>query len=321
MKTKPRWKTGAVAVGAMALAPTLLGQTLFQDTFDTNTSANWAVYQSSADTAVAFAYDYSADGIPAAPNSVGTTFGVKFTANMVAPAAAAGLNIVPIGQSFSGNYSVKFDLWMNINGPFPLGGAGATEFASMGVGLAGNGALLWSSAAPAGTGWFGASGEGGAAQDYRAYVGTTLQPEGPAYFATGAATRDAANAYYTVAFPGGQQAPASQSAAFAQQTGGLAAGTIGFGWRAVEITRIDNIVTWSIDGLPIASLTGSSNGVSLEGNISVGYFDPFASVSDNAALSFGLVDNVRVEVVPEPGTVALGVLGLAGLIAWGRRRA
>jgi hypothetical protein len=44
-------------------------------------------------------------------------------------------------------------------------------------------------------------------------------------------------------------------------------------------------------------------------------------VSDNAALSFGLVDNVRVEVVPEPGTIALGVLGLAGLMAWGRRRA
>jgi len=65
----------------------------------------------------------------------------------------------------------------------------------------------------------------------------------------------------------------------------------------------------------------AGNGVSMVGNISVDYFDPFSSVSDNAALSFGIVDNVRVEVVPEPGTIALGVLGLAGLIAWSQLRA
>jgi uncharacterized protein (TIGR03382 family) len=59
--------------------------------------------------------------------------------------------------------------------------------------------------------------------------------------------------------------------------------------------------------------------VSLEGNISIGYMDPFASVSDNAALSFGLVDNLRVEVIPEPSTLALGVLGFAWMLA--RRRA
>lgn len=91
-------------------------------------------------------------------------------------------------------------------------------------------------------------------------------------------------------------------------------------WRQVEITRIGDQLTWSIDGLPIASLTGTANGVPLDGNISVGYFDSFTSVSDNAALSFGLVDNVRVEVIPEPSTVVLGVMGLAGLVLWGRRR-
>lgn len=78
-------------------------------------------------------------------------------------------------------------------------------------------------------------------------------------------------------------------------------------------------MTWSIDGLPIARLTGTDNGVSLEGNLSIGYMDPFASVSDNAALSFGLVDNLRVEVIPEPSTWALGVLGFAWMLA--RRRA
>lgn len=320
MRINSRWTTGAVAIGALGMGPALLGQTLFQDNFDTDTSANWSVYQSSSDTAVFFGYDYSADGIPAAPNSAGSTFGVKFTANMELPGAGAGLNIVPNGQNFTGDYSVKFDLWMNVNGPFPTGGVGSTEFASAGVGLAGNGSLLWSGAAPAGLGWFGVSGEGGAGQDFRAYVGSTLQPDGVAYFATGLNPRDHANPYYAGTFPGGQTAPAGQAGAFPQQTGGLLVGTVGMAWRQVEITRIGDQLTWSIDGLPIASLTGSGNGVALDGNISVGYFDPFNSVSDNAALSFGLVDNVRVEVIPEPSTMVLGVVGLAGLVLWGRRR-
>jgi hypothetical protein len=299
---------------------------LFSDNFDVDSSAQWSVFSSQADTAAAFGYNYGADGIPSAPNSGGTTLGVKLTANMVGAGVAgdaAGLNLVPKGQSFTGDYTVKFDLWMNINGPFPGGGAGSTELASAGIGLAGDGALIWSGGAPAGTAWFAVSGEGGAAQDYRAYVGGSLQPEGAAYFATGTATRDAGNSYYTATFPGGQEAPASQQTAFAQQTGGLNPGTIGFAWRAVEISKVGGDVTWSIDGLPIARLNSTANGVSVEGNISIGYFDPFNSVSDNAALSFGIVDNVRVEAataIPEPTVLALGGLGL-GFLMLARRRA
>lgn len=297
-------------------------QSLFSDDFDTNTSANWSIYTSQADTAVVFAYDYSADGIPPAPHSNGTTFGVKFTANMVAGQSpeAAGLNIVPQGQNFTGDYVLKFDLWLNANGPFPAGGTGSTEFASAGIGLAGNGALVWSGGAPAGTAWFGVSGEGGASQDFRAYVGTTLQGEGPVYYANGSPERDNNHPYYATTFPGGQTPPASQTAAHPQQTGALNVGTVGFAWRQVEISKVGDEVVWSIDGLPIARLTGSGNGVALEGNITVGYFDPFNSVSDNAALSFGVVDNVRVEVIPEPGTAALGLLGM-GLWFLSRRRA
>jgi hypothetical protein len=321
MKNPTRWTTRAAVLGALGLAPAVLGQTLFHDNFDTDSSAAWTVYTSSADNAAFFAYDYSVMGIPSAPNSTGgTTLGLKFTSNMELPAAVAGLNAVPIGQNFTGYYAVRFDLWMNANGPFPVGGAGSTELASMGIGLAGNGAVQWSGGAPAGTAWFGVSGEGGAAQDFRAYVGGTLQPEGPAYFATGASLRDNGNIYYAGTFPGGQTPPLTQQNDFPQQTGGLSVGTVGFAWRQVEITRIGDEVTWSIDGLPIAGLTGSGNGISLEGNISVGYFDPFTSVSDNAALSFGLIDNVRVEVIPEPGAVALGVVGVVGLAIWGRRR-
>jgi hypothetical protein len=302
-----------------ALADPLL---LFSDSFDTDTSANWSIYTSQADTAVVFAYDYSADGIPSAPNSSGgTTLGVKFTANMVAGQSpeSAGLNIVPKGQNFTGDYVLKFDLWMNANGPFPAGGTGSTEFASAGIGLAGNGALLWHGAAPAGVGWFAVSGEGGASQDFRAYVGTTMQGEGPVYFANGSPERDNSHPYYAATFPGGQTPPASQTANHPQQTGALNVGTVGFAWRQVEISKVGDEVVWSIDGLPIAKLTGTGNGISLNGNITVGYFDPFNSVSDNPALSFGIVDNVRVEFIPEPSTLALGLLGFGAWLLARRR--
>lgn len=321
MKTLRQTRYGLAALSLTGALTGAVAQQLFSDNFDTDTSANWSIYTSQADTAVVFAYDYSADGIPAAPNSSGTTLGVKFTANMVAGQSpeSAGLNIVPKGQNFTGDYVLKFDLWMNANGPFPNGGTGSTEFASAGIGLAGNGALLWHGAAPAGVGWFAVSGEGGASQDFRAYVGTTMQGEGPVYFANGSPERDNSHPYYAGTFPGGQTPPASQTANHPQQTGALNVGTIGFAWRQVEISKVGDEVVWSIDGLPIAKLTGSGNGISLEGNISIGYFDPFNSVSDNPALSFGIVDNVRVEFIPEPSTLALGLLGLGTWLLTRRR--
>lgn len=296
---------------------------VFSDGFDLDTSANWSVFTSQADTSVTFAYDYSADGIPSAPHSVGTTLGVRFTANMVDPGEAAGLSLSPRGLSLSGDYVVRFDLWMNANGPFPGGGVGSTEFASVGVGLAGDGALVWSSSAPADVVWFGVSGEGGASQDYRAYVGTAMQAADSGVYSGGtdATIRDAGHPYYASAFPGGQTAPASQVAAHAQQTGALNVGTTAFAWRDVAVEKTGTTVTWSIDGLPIATLDSATAAIRTEGNIALGYFDPFNSVSDNAALSFGIVDNVRVEVtvIPEPSTVALGLMGF-GLLALARRR-
>lgn len=321
MKTLRYTPSGLVTLALAGLVANVAAQELFSDNFDTDTSANWSIYTSQTDTAVVFSYDYSADGIPAAPNSSGTTLGVKFTANMVAGQSpeAAGLNIVPKGQHFSGDYVLKFDLWINANGPFPAGGAGSTEFASAGIGLSGDGALLWHGAAPAGVGWFAVSGEGGASQDFRAYVGTTMQGEGPVYYANGSPERDNSHPYYATTFPGGQTPPASQTTAHPQQTGALNVGTVGFAWRQVEVSKVGDEVVWSIDGLPIARLTGSGNGISLDGNITVGYFDPFNSVSDNPALSFGIVDNVRVEFIPEPSTLALGVLGFGAWLLARRR--
>ncbi len=273
-------------------------QTLFGDNFDVNTAANWVTNRSSTDTRVTFNYNYAADGIPSAPNSTGgTTRGVKFEANLVNGATAA-INISPVGQSFTGDYRLRFDMWINANGPFPAGGTGSTEHFTAGVGTTGN-QVQWSSGSANGV-WFAADGEGQATDtsatlpDWRAFVGTTLQAADSGIYVGGTESNIRGNGhpYYHGTFPGGQTAPASQQSAHAQQTGSLAPGAVGFAWRDVLISKTGNIIEWFIDGLKIASVT---NAPLAGNNIFVGYWDSFTSISDNAALSFGLADNVRVE--------------------------
>ena len=75
-------------------------------------------------------------------------------------------------------------------------------------------------------------------------------------------------------------------------------GAAGVAWRDVVITRTGASLTWSIDGLPIASIDTTS--LNLSTNIFLGYFDTSASLSDNVAMSFGLIDNVRVESLTGP---------------------
>jgi hypothetical protein len=291
--------TSAVALLTVTLPPTL--ETVFTDTFDVNTAANWVTNRSSTDTRVTFNYNYANNGIASAPNSSGgTTRGVKFEANMTSGTAAA-INISPVGQSFSGDYRLRFDMWINANGPFPLGGNGSTEHLTAGIGTAGN-KIQWTNTATADGYWFAVDGEGQAADaptgaflsDYEAFSGTTRHAAESGMFASGTASNARGNghSYYAGTFPGGQTAPALQQSSYAQQTGGLAVGTVGMAWRDVIISKTGNTVEWFINGLKIATISGASFTAN---NIFVGYWDGFNSISDNAALSFGLVDNVRVE--------------------------
>ena len=278
----------------------ILTQPLFTDNFDSNTAANWTTNRSSTDTQVTFNYNYGADGIPSAPNSIGgTSNGVKFEANMTLGVAAA-INISPVSQNFGGDYRLRFDMWINANGPFPAGGVGSTEHFTAGMGTAGN-RVQWTGAGSTADGhWFTVDGEGGSGDttfttvpDYGAYSGVLIFATNSGVYAAGAGTtvRGNGNAYYTAQFPS-VSAPALQQADFAQQTGSIAAGSVGFVWRDVVINKTGSTVEWFIDGLKIATISGAGF---TSGNIFVGYWDSFASVSDNAALSFGLADNIRVE--------------------------
>jgi hypothetical protein len=291
-------------------------QIVYADNFDLDSRLGYTI-TADPDTNATFAFNYSALGIPSAPNSLGgTTLGLKLEANNGdATAATAAISLAPLGRTFTGDFSIRFDMWINANGPFPGGGTGSTQFVTAGVGTTGT--TVHKPASADGT-WFAVDGEGGSGIDYRIYLDGALQGAASGLYVGG--SQDANDFYYTGVFPG-EAPPLQQQNDFPQQTGNVKPGSVGFAWRNVEITKRDTHVTWSIDGLLIADVPAASFAGD---NVFIGYWDAFTSISDNPALSFGLIDNLRVVTIPEPSTGALlligGVLGGAGLRRRSRRQ-
>jgi GH25 family lysozyme M1 (1,4-beta-N-acetylmuramidase) len=137
----------SVVAALVVITPT----TLFQDNFDgfvspsTITSAGTAngyklffgAASGSQDFTATFGFDYSTAtrhlSIPSAPRSSGTTKGLFLTVNKDATGAAAAINLYPVSQSFTGNYALKFDVWMNWTNT-----ATSTEHALFGLNHSGN---------------------------------------------------------------------------------------------------------------------------------------------------------------------------------------
>ncbi len=282
--------TGSVA----SLTVNPLFVPVFADNFDTNSAANWTLNKSSTDSRATFAYNYAGLGIPAAPNSTDSiTNGLRLEAN-VSLGVVGAISLSPMGQSFTGDFRLHYDLWMNANGPFPAGGTGSTQHHTSGLGTTGD-KVQWNTGTADGV-WFAADGEGQSTDtsatlpDWRAYIGTTLQSAASGVYVGGteANVRGNNHPYYLNVFPGGQPMPAAQA-----QSGWLEQGTIGFAWRDVVVNKTGSTVEWFIDGLKICSVAG----VTLPStNVFIGYWDSFSSLSANTNLCFGLVDNVRVEI-------------------------
>ena len=273
--------------------------TLFADNFDVNTATNWTANKSSADTAVTFNFDYATLGIPAAPNATnGSTRGLQMKANL-ANTAVAALSLSPTNQSFSGDFRLRFDGWINVNGPFPAGGPGSTELLTAGLGTSGT-RTEWTGNASADGFYFSVNGDGGSGDtqtgiaDYNAYLGPNVQPvaTGSYWAGTDLTARGNGNIYYTTAFPTRAAAPAFQQANYPQQSGNLNAGTFGLAWHDVIVSKRGSTVDWVVDGIRLATI---SNVTFTASNVFVGFWDPFSSLSSNNVINFGLVDNVRVE--------------------------
>ncbi len=308
----------------MALSPSALNaQALFSDNFDVNDTANWNVNSgggASVNTANIF-FDYSSVGIPSAPHSTGgTTWGVKLNANnTVAGQALGGVSISPTGQSFTGDYQLRFDMWANFIGPGPAGGSGSTQITGGGIGTSGTTANYAGSANGI---WFAGTGDGNSSADFRAYTPAAQgsQPANSGVYVAGSVNNSAT--FYTALFPA-HTAPAAQITLYPSQTGSTLAGALGWSWHDITITKVGNAVTWNIDGTLIASLDISTNGVLGGNNILLVQSDINTTASTDAngtALNFGLFDNVVVTQIPEPATGALAVLGASGWLLARRHR-
>ena len=310
----------AVVLGSVLTCTNASAQ-LYSQNFNVDDSANWTVNATvGIDYIANFAYDYSAIGVPAAPNGSGT-IGLKLTANNSA-GILGGLSVSPNGQSFSGNYQVSFDMWQNYVGPLGPGGSGTTQFSMYGIGTSGTTvSTIGGFNVNSGVG-FGTTLDGGSASDYRAYSSAALTSyaSGNAVYQAPAGAINNSAAYYAYYTP--QSAPANQVTLFPGQTGSTDPGETSFAWRRVVIDVVGGFATWSIDGLALAKIDLST--VTLGGgNIFLGFDDTNAGISadaNRATLNVTLYDNLQVVAVPEPSTMSLLLLGLP-LLALRRKAA
>jgi hypothetical protein len=318
----------SAALGALltlgALSPAL-ADTLFWDQMSSASAANWGS-NATVDTAATFGYNYSAVGIPEAPNSMGgdvPTVGVKLEANL-SSATASRILLYPTGQNFTGEYKLSFDAWMNYDlQELILGDAvGTTEFLGGGIGYDGLANDLTSGAQAINTG------EGGSASDYRVFKSP------PQFFVAAAdmtgGSRNNSDPYYTSFLPG--QAPPAVQGQPAALVG--PPGTAGFQWitwhfgvqdeAGQKIVRITlekpNGDLLSLATVNCSDSSDGSSGCTTNGNISLFYGDLFTSVSPRPDLTYGIIDNVHVESIPEPASILLFALSSVGWIARRRSR-
>lgn len=290
-----------VSFALLAAAPAFAQ--LYSQNFEVDSTATWTINNGPSDAAANFFFDYATVGIPQAPSGVGSR-GMKLQANLT-NGIFSGMSVSPTGQSFTGDYTVRFDWWANFNGPFPVGGSGSTNLSTFGVGTSGT-TPQWAGGVQDSV-WFAGTGDGNSAADWRAYssaAGTSYPDGSPVYAFT---TRNHSNPYF--AGFGQNTAPAAQVALFPQQTGTTLIGSAGMEWHDVEIERLGSNIIWRVDGLLMATI--DVNTVSLGGNnIFFGHSDTNATSStdvNDVHLLFTLIDNVRV--VPEPGAATLLLLG------------
>lgn len=325
MKMRLLLVPGAAVTALSFLSTAAQAQTLFWSELDS--SAGWTVNAQTAGDLATFGFDYSARGIPASPNGGGTTIGLMLQANRPGNGVQSAVSVSPTGLSLSGDYELRYDLWHNFNGAltppgFPGGGTGSTQITGGGLFTAGISAQrsITTGGNHDGLGFY-ATGDGGATQDYRIYTNAGMAAPATGYYEAGTTTspevRNSNHPYY--ASFGSVSAPAAQTASFPQQNGTTQVGSQGFEWHDVVITKAGNIVTWRIDGIIIGEVdtTGLVFGGS---NFHLTHADINATTTDASGepLLFGLIDNVRVNVVPEPTSAAL--MAMAGAFMLARRR-
>jgi hypothetical protein len=231
--------------------------------------------------------------------------------NNDATAATATVNLYPKHATFTGNFALKFDLWINYPGQAGgINSTGSTQHALFGINHLGTNANWAPASAVASDGlWFAMDGEGDISTDYRAFQGNLA---GTQFDLT--ATLSASNSIapiYQSLFPAGKfETP----------------GSPGKRWVEVELRQTNDIVLWIMDGVVISSRPNASS--FKHGKIMIGLMDVFPSIANPARDSFVLFDNVQVENLSPPpirfenisrltgGTISLSLTSAPNDVFW-----
>jgi hypothetical protein len=290
---------------------------LWSDDFSTDTSANWAYYfgtiagvptdnyriNQTSQGVGSWPFDYSSLAVPAAPHSAdGSTLGLYMTVNKDyaagSGAAASALNFYPIGKSFSGNYALRFDMFLIENDT-----AGTTEYALFGVDHDGTHTNWFrNSAGGVPSGWtfdgifFDVESDGAGLGDYVGYSSPEVNNNPtPINAGVNAST-------LTGVFKSPPWTPGAVG-------GGAAANVYGTStpiWADVELSQINGVITWKINQTIVFSYTNTTAYKS--GDVMLGYEDGYDSVGSNGGSV--IYDNVRVISLASP--VITGITNKAG---------
>ncbi len=241
-----------------------------------------------------FGFDYSTvtypTTIPSAPHSLnGTTKGLLLTVNKDAISAAAAVNLYPTNQFFSGDFALKFDMWINwanINT--------STEHTLFGINHSGN-ITNRVGQSPSDGLFFAVEGEADSSttstslRNYSVFRGggtsapvlliTNNFAFGPTPLL--GARFDNTDAGFQNLFP------AQTFAGY----GSVPAGIAGLRWISGEVRQENNLITWLMNGVAIAQYTNTF--AYTNGNILLGYNDYYDSTGDSN--NFVVFDNIRVE--------------------------
>lgn len=253
------------------------GTVVFEDDFETDTSANYNILWSSGDGvqdySAEFVFDYSQLGIPPAPHSAaGETKGVRLRANKDGTGSPSAVNLFPKGENFSGDYALRADVYMNIG----TDAAGTTEHTLFGINHSGNTAVRHGITASDGL-WFGIDSDGSNNRGFGFYG--TANASAP--------TLLRGNSEFIWAFP---SPPYAFAGAPGNSTNMVTSAGLGGIWADVEVSQIKDVVTAKVNGVVIFQFTNTY--AYKNGTVMIGHNDQFASIGSQD--TYSLWDNLRV---------------------------
>jgi hypothetical protein len=209
---------------------------------------------------------------------------------------AAALNLYPNGQSFSGNYALRFDMCLIENST-----SGQTEYAFFGINHSGTKTNWFRSSATGFTGvdpvgwsfdglFYDVESDGADLGEYVGYSSPITAGHNPTPITAGVTAETLAPVF---------KAPPWTRAGTAANLYGSTTAT----WADVELRQVNGVIYWSINHSLVFAYTNTTSYTS--GNIMLGYEDGFDSIGSSG----GAVIYANARVINLASPVISGVSG------------